>query len=110
MPILWRFFDWISNNKWAQTAIAIIGAFSLYKVYERIRDIRIRGQERTKIEIKAQEASRKVIARAEEKTDEVIRKADEARADIPSGTPSGELPDEIQSVLFGNRGKDRSGD
>jgi len=99
MPILWKVFDFFANNKTAQWVLAIVSGLALYKMYERLRDNRIRKQVEEKIEIEAQDKSRQVIAKAEEKTHDVIEKADEARADIPRGAPSGELPKHVQDIL-----------
>lgn len=99
-PLGYGLWVWFKDNKVAQYLTGAVIVAAIYKIYERLRDNRIRKQVEHKIEIKAQKTATKVITKAQEKTADVIEKADKARADIPRGTPSGELPDDIQDILF----------
>jgi uncharacterized protein YpuA (DUF1002 family) len=67
MPILWRFFDFVANNKTAQWIIGILTGVTLYKAYERLRDNRIRKQ-----------ATDKVIEKLEATEDKLKEAANEA--------------------------------
>ena len=100
MPILWKLFDYVASNKWAQWTLAILSGLFVYKMYERARDMRIRRQVTEKIEAKAEETSREIIQDAKDKTDETAEKVADTRAAIPRGSPSGELPKSTQSTLF----------
>jgi hypothetical protein len=84
----------------AQGAALVGVALAILWTWLTTRDRRRRAEMIREIEIKAERTSRKVIDKAKETAHETIRKADEARASIPAGTPSGELPDATQSVLF----------
>ena len=71
MPVLWKLFDFIANNKYAQWALAIVSGLALYKTYERLRDIRIRKEVR-------EEARDNVIEQIEEQTHDRVEDAREA--------------------------------
>lgn len=68
---LWKFFDWVANNKTAQWILGILTGAALYKIYERLRDNRIRKQ-----------AEKKVIEKIEAKEDKLKEAANEAENDI----------------------------
>lgn len=107
MPIFFAFFDFAERagraiwaNPVARWIVLIITGLFIHRLWLWRRDSRKEKEIKQDIEIKAQETAREVITKAEEKTHDVIAKADEARASIPRGTPSGELPDRTQSILF----------
>lgn len=100
MHILWPVFDFFANNKTARWIAAGIAALFAFLSWQRLRDMRIRKEAVQKIDAKAEETSREIIQDAKDKTDETIRKSDEARASIPRGTASGELPKHVQGILF----------
>jgi hypothetical protein len=91
---------WLKNNPAAQWAIGIGAGLAAFLSWQRLRDIRIRKEERQRIEVKAQQRARKVTDKAKEKTDETIRKADDARARVPDGPTADSLPDDLRDVLF----------
>ena len=64
---LWKFFDWVANNKTARWVLGIITGVTLYKIYERLRDNRIRKR-----------AEEKIIEKIEAKEDQLKDKANEA--------------------------------
>jgi Skp family chaperone for outer membrane proteins len=99
-PPLYGVWLWFKSNPTAQWIAGIGLAYITFRIWLATKVQAVRKDEQQKIEIKAQEASRKVIDKAKDKTNETIRKADDARADIPRGTPSGELPERVQNVLF----------
>lgn len=68
MPILWKLFDWIANNKTAQWVLGILTLAGLYKAYERLRDNRIR-----------KEVKEQVFEQIEEQTDEAIERVEQER-------------------------------
>ena len=100
MPFGYPFYVWLKANPLAQWLLGIAAAYATFRLWLWRKIVSVRREEQQNIEIKAQEASRKVIEKAKEKTHETIRKSDEARADIPRGTPSGKLPERVQNVLF----------
>jgi hypothetical protein len=99
-PLGFAFWTWLKNNPAAQWAIGIGAGLAAFLSWQRLRDIRIRKEERQKIAAKAEEMVRKVTIKAKEKTDETIRKADDARARVPDGPTADSLPNDIRSVLF----------
>jgi hypothetical protein len=102
MPFGFAFYTFLKNNPVVLYIGAAFAAIATFLSWQRLRDMRIRREARKKIEAEAEKTADKVIQKAEEKTHDVIAKADEARASIPRGTPSGELPKSTQSVLFGD--------
>jgi hypothetical protein len=68
MPILWKLFDFIANNKTVQWVLGVFAAFSLYKIYERLRDNRIR-----------KEANAEIIEAIQEETDDAIERVEQER-------------------------------
>lgn len=100
MPFGYGLWVFLKNNPAARMALAIGAGIAAFLVWLGLRDRRRDKITEMKIEIKAQEASRKVIDKAKEKTHETVREAEQARADIPRGTPSGELPKHVQDILF----------
>jgi hypothetical protein len=99
-PPFYGVWLWFKANPAAQWVASIVAAYLTFRLWLSAKIVSVRREEQQTIEIKAQEASRKVIDKAKDKTNETIRKADDARADIPRGTPSGELPKRVQNVLF----------
>jgi hypothetical protein len=97
---LYPIFRWFQANPLAQWIAGISAALAAFWGWMTLRDRRRDREKEREIELEAQDKSRQVIAKAEEKTDETIRKSDEARADIPRGAPSGELPKPVQDILF----------
>lgn len=100
MPFGYGLYTFLKANPVVAWVAGAFAAVATFLSWQRLRDGRIRRQHERKLDEQAQKTSRKVIDKAKEKTHETIRKADEARADIPRGAPSGELPDDIQSVIF----------
>lgn len=82
MPILWKLFDYVASNKWAQWTLAILSGLFVYKLYERARDNRIRKQERTK-----------VIDKIEAKEDQLKEAANEAENRITADLNARSLQD-----------------
>lgn len=82
MLILWKLFDYVAANKWAQWTLAILSGLFVYKLYERARDNRIRKQERTK-----------VIDKIEAKEDQLKEAANEAENRITADLNSRSLRD-----------------
>ena len=101
-PLGFAFWTWMKNNPAAQWVVGIGAGLAVFLSWQRLRDIRIRKEERQKIAAKAEEAARRVTDKAKEKTDETIRKADDARARVPDGPTSDSLPDDIKGILFGD--------
>lgn len=99
-PLGFAFWTWMKNNPAAQWVVGIGAGLAVFLSWQRLRDIRIRKEERQKIAAKAEEMVRRVTDKAKEKTDETIRKADDARARVPDGPTSDSLPDDLRSVLF----------
>ena len=99
-PLGFAFWTWMKNNPAAQWVVGIGAGLAVFLSWQRLRDIRIRKEERQKIAAKAEEMVRRVTDKAKEKTDDTIRKADDARARVPDGPTSDSLPDDIRSVLF----------
>lgn len=99
-PFGYGLWVWFKDNPAAQWVVGIGAGLAVFLSWQRLRDIRIRKEERQKIAAKAEEMVRRVTAKAKEKTDETIRKADDARARVPDGPTSDSLPDDIRSVLF----------
>lgn len=99
-PLGFAFWTWMKNNPAAQWVVGIGAGLAVFLSWQRLRDIRIRREERQKIAAKAEEMVRRVTDKAKEKTDETIRKADDARARVPDGPTSDSLPDDLRSVLF----------
>ncbi len=77
MPILWRFFDFIANNKTAQWIIGILTGVTLYKAYERLRDNRIRKQATEKVIEKLEATEDKLKEAANEAENDVVRELNE---------------------------------
>jgi hypothetical protein len=100
MPFGYGLYVFLKNNPVVAYVAAGFAALGTFLSWQRLRDMRIRREARKKIEAEAEKTADKVIQKAEEKTHDVIAKADEARASIPRGTPSGELPKSTQSILF----------
>lgn len=67
---LWKFFDFIAENKTAQWILGILTGAALYKIYERLRDNRIRKQ-----------AEKKVIEKIEKENTRVEEAVDQADRD-----------------------------
>ena len=101
-PLGFAFWTWMKNNPAAQWVVGIGAGLAVFLSWQRLRDIRIRKEERQKIAAKAEEMVRRVIETAKEKTDDTIRKADDARARVPDGPTSDSLPDDIKGILFGD--------
>lgn len=97
---LYGVFDWFSRNPAAQWAAGIGAALAAFWGWITLRDRRRDREKEREIELEAERKSRQVIEKAEERTNEVIQEAEEARADIPRGTRSDELPKPIQDILF----------
>ena len=100
MPFGYGLWVFLKNNPVVAYAAAGVAALATFLSWQRLRDMRIRREVTEKIEVRAQETATKVIEDAQEKTNDVIEKADEARAAVSGGTPSGELPKSTQSTLF----------
>jgi hypothetical protein len=101
-PIGYSLWLWFKDNKAAQWAAGIFAGLVAFLSWQRLRDIRIRKEERQRIEVKAEKTARRVTDKAKEKTDETIRKADDARARVPDGPTADSLPDDLRDVLFGD--------
>lgn len=99
-PFGYSLWLWFKDNKVAQWAVGIFAGLVAFLSWQRLRDIRIRREERKRIEERAEQTARRVTIKAKEKTDETIRKADDARARVPDGPTSDSLPDDIRNVLF----------
>jgi hypothetical protein len=95
----WLFFK---NNPAAQWVAGVTAGLIAFLSWQRLRDGRIRREERQRIEVKAEAMARRVTDKAKEKTDDTIRKADDARARVPDGPTSDSLPDDIKGILFGD--------
>lgn len=94
---IWLFFK---NNRAAQWVAGVTAGLIAFLSWQRLRDGRIRREERQRIEQKAQKTARRVTDKAKEQTRETIRKADDARARVPDGPTSDSLPDDIAGHLF----------
>ena len=101
-PFGYGLWVWLKDNPAAQWVVGIGAGLAVFLSWQRLRDIRIRKEERQKIAAKAEEMVRRVTDKAKEKTDETIRKADDARARVPDGPTSDSLPDDIKGILFGD--------
>lgn len=99
-PIGYKLWLWFQSNPIAQGIALAVAVFAGFRMWLGLRDRRVMREIEDKIEKKAEASARSVSRKTKEKTDEVIRESEAARAGIPRGTPSGELPDDIQSILF----------
>ena len=97
---LYGIFDWFARNPLAQWIAGISAALAAFWGWMTLRDRRRDRNKEREIELEAQQKSRQILTDAKDKTDETIRKSDEARADIPRGTASGELPKHVQDIRF----------
>lgn len=100
MPFGYGLYTFLKANP---VVVWIGGAFAAvvtFLSWQRLRDGRIRREERRRIEIKAEQAADKAVDNAKENAGDTIRKAEDARNRLPSGTPAGELPDDIKDILF----------
>jgi hypothetical protein len=79
---LWKFFDWVANNKTARWVLGIITGVTLYKIYERLRDNRIRKR-----------AEEKVIEKIEAKEDKLKEQANEAENRVTADLNTRSLQD-----------------
>lgn len=79
---LWRFFDWVAENKTARWVLGILTGVTLYKIYERLRDNRIRKR-----------AEEKVIEKIEATEDKLKEKANEAENAVTRDLNSRSLRD-----------------
>lgn len=68
MQFLWPVFDFIANNKTARWVLGIITGVTLYKIYERLRDNRIRKR--------AEEKVFKEIEKENNRVEEAVDQAD----------------------------------
>lgn len=87
-------------NPVARWIVLIFTGLVLHRIWLAFRDRRRDKAKEQEIELKAEKTARKVVSKAKEKADETVKKAEEARADIPRGAASGELPERVQNVLF----------
>jgi hypothetical protein len=87
MPILWRLFDFVANNKTAQWIIGILTGVTLYKAYERLRDNRIRKEAEAKVIEKIQEQTDDAIQRVEDERQRVADLNDSERLRLAAGSP-----------------------
>jgi len=69
--LLFPIFEFFENNKTARWVLGIITGVTLYKIYERLRDNRIRKR-----------AEEKVIEKIEAKENQLKDKANEAENDV----------------------------
>jgi hypothetical protein len=102
-PFGFAFYTWLKANPAVMWIAGIGTALAGFLSWQRLRDIRIRREERKRIDAKAKQTAGRVIDKAKDRSDETIRKADDARARVPDGPYSHELPDDIQRILFGDR-------
>jgi TATA-binding protein-associated factor Taf7 len=79
---LWKFFDWVANNKTARWVLGIITGVTLYKIYERLRDNRIRKR-----------AEERVIEKIEAKEDKLKEQANEAENRVTADLNTRSLQD-----------------
>jgi biopolymer transport protein ExbB/TolQ len=103
MPILWRLFDFIANNKTAQWVLAIVSGLALYKVYERLRDNRIRRENSEKHEraaAKERERAVEYVETVREEAADAAEKAIEAR-DFASPLDPERMSDAKRARIFG---------
>jgi len=74
---LWKFFDWVANNKTARWVLGILTGVTLYKIYERLRDNRIRKRAEEKIVKKIEATEDKLKEKANEAENDVVRELNE---------------------------------
>ena len=74
---LWKFFDWVANNKTARWVLGILTGVTLYKIYERLRDNRIRKRAEEKIVKKIEATEDKLKEKANEAEDAIVRELNE---------------------------------
>ena len=87
MPVLWRFFDWIANNKTAQWIMGILTGLALYKAYERLRDNRIRKEAKEQVLQDIEEQTDEAIERVEQERERVADLNDAERLRLAAGSP-----------------------
>jgi len=102
-PLGYGLYMWLKANPAVMWIAGIGTALAGFLSWQRLRDMRIRREERKRIDAKAEKTAGRVIQQARTKSDETIRKADDARARVPDGPTSDQLPDGTQRILFGDK-------
>lgn len=95
----------IFRNKWAQWALAVLGAMLLLKGYGEKREADGRRQEREK----QRKAERRELDRQKERRDETTKQAAHVRSNNGNYPTSDSVPERASRVLFRDRGDSGSG-